>query len=391
MTLSEMILMAMPLVWFLWSLFILKPAGTLKFILGWAVLLTGCLALSFFMNQNLSKVMGGQWAWSDALYYGWQLFSFVTILQIIKKVFELALRRMIRWPLNESVRKVLTGCVLYSVLIIIIIPFFLGMTSIHRVKIGDVVNPETALAIAYDDVSLKTRDGLNIKGWFVPADSDKAVIIAHGLGANKSNFLGTVDMWHQLNVNVLIFDFRGHGMSDGHTVTFGYRERLDVMAGLNYLIETKKFTADKIIGYGVSFGGAAMIHAANEMRVFHKIIIDSSFASLDDMADTIVAGEAIIPVFGRKFFKEIGLFFIRMAVGFDIREHSPENIVGRLDGTPLLLIHGKGDPLIHWKQTQRLYEKAGNPKQVVFLETQGHFGTMNDASYVEIIRGFVAN
>ncbi len=279
----------------------------------------------------------------------------------------------------------------YIFLFIVMVPFFLAMTSIHRIKIKDAFNPKTELGITYEDVSLKTKDGLNIKGWFVPADSDKAVIIAHGLGANKSNFIGTVDMWHQLNFNVLIFDFRGHGMSDGHTVTFGYKERLDVMIGLEYLMKSKKFLPEKIVGYGVSFGGAAMIHAANEMRVFHKIIIDSSFASLDDMADTIVDGESIIPVFCRKMFKEMGLFFIRLDVGFDIREHSPENVVGRLAGTPMLFIHGKGDPLINWEQTQRLYEKAGGPKKVVFLETQGHFGTMNDASYVDIIRGFVVN
>ena len=180
-------------------------------------------------------------------------------------------------------------------------------------------------------------------------------------------------------------------MSDGHTVTFGYKERLDVMAGLKYLMERKKFTPDNIIGYGVSFGGAALIHAANEMRVFHKLIIDSSFASLDDMANRIVDGDAIIPVFCRKLFKEMGLFFIRLDIGFDIREHSPENIVGRLAGTPLLFIHGKGDPLINWKQSKRLYEKAGQPKQVIFLSTQGHFGTMNDAGYVNIVRSFIDN
>ena len=292
---------------------------------------------------------------------------------------------------SERIRKALITCACYIVLFITMVPFFLAMTSIHRVKIKDAFDPKTALGIVYEDVSLKTKDGLNIKGWFVPADSDKAVIIAHGLGANKSNFIGTVDMWHQLNFNVLIFDFRGHGMSDGHTVTFGYKERLDVMAGLEYLMKNKKFPPEKIFGYGVSFGGAAMMHAANEMRVFHKIIIDSSFASLDDMANTIVDGETIIPVFCRKMFKEMGLFFIRLDAGFDIREHSPENIVGQLDGTPMLFIHGTGDPLINWEQTRRLYENAGDPKQVVFLGTQGHFGTMNDASYVDIIRGFVAN
>lgn len=391
MSISELFFITVPIAWLLWVLFVVKNESPAKFLFQWGILLIACLVLSYFMNQRLSGMMGGRWAWGEVVYYGWLLFAFFAIFRIFRKILESILPKMIHRPFNEKIRKRIIKSAYYLILFVTVIPFFLAMTTIHRAKIGDAFNPKTELGIAYEEVSLRTKDGLNIKGWFIPAQSDKAVIIAHGLGANKSNFIGTVDMWHQLNFNVLIFDFRGHGRSDGHTITLGYKERLDVMAGLNYLMKQKKFTQDKIIGYGVSFGGASMILAANEMRVFHKMIIDSSFASLDDMANTVVDGEVIIPKFSRSLFKEIGLFFVRLDLGFDIRDHSPENIVGHLAGTPILFIHGKGDPLINWMQTKRLYERAGDPKQVVFLETQGHFGTPNDSRYMEIIRTFVEN
>jgi fermentation-respiration switch protein FrsA (DUF1100 family) len=391
MTISEAVLLTIPLVWLPWEIFVSKDMSAFKFLLRWTLLLAGCLMLSFFMHQKLAKMMGGEWTWGDAIYYGWLLFSFFAILQIVKKQLGRALGKLIRWPANEKMRKAFVLCTYYLLLFITMIPFFLAMTTVHRVKIADAFTPETALGVEYKDVGLKTQDGLTLKAWFVPANSGQAVIIAHGLGANKSNFIGTVDMWHQLGFNVLIFDFRGHGMSAGHTVTFGYRERLDVLAGLKYLTEKEGFTPDRIVGYGVSFGGAAMIHAASEMKHFHKIIIDSSFASLDDMADTIINSEPIIPVFFRKLFKELGLFFVRLDTGVDIREHSPERVVGQLAGTPLLFIHGKGDPLINWKQTERLFARAESPKKSVFLETDGHFGTMSDPGYVAMIGAFVAD
>lgn len=391
MTISETGLLSIPFVWLVRELVVSKKPAVFKFLIRWMLLLAGCLLLSLFMHQKLAQMMGGDWTWVDALYYGWLLFSFFTILQIVKKELGRALNTLIRWPANEKMRKALILCIYFLLLFIIMIPFFLAMTTVHRVKIVDAVNPETVLGVEYKDVELRTKDGLTLKAWFVPANSDQAVIIAHGLGANKSNFMVTVDLWHQLGFNVLIFDFRGHGMSDGHTVTFGYRERLDVLAGLQYLMEKEGFTSDRIIGYGVSFGGAAMIHAAGERNHFRKIIIDSSFASLDDMADTIINSEPVIPVFFRKLFKELGLFFVRLDMGFDIREHSPEKVVGRITGTPMLFIHGKGDPLINWKQTERLFSRAENPKTVVFLETDGHFGTIADAGYADLISAFVAD
>ena len=389
MSISEWVLVFMPIVWLCVGVFIGRQDSSQKIALKWPLLLVASLVFSFFWVSRLSDMLGGRWSWREVVYYAWLLAAFFSVLQIYKMVLKGLLENLLRWPANEGLRKIIQKVIYYVILFVLAIPFFLAVTSIHRVKIGDGNTPKTAWGYAYEDVALKTSDGLHIKGWFVPAGSDKAVIIAHGLSANKSNFLGTVEMWHELGYNALIFDFRGHGMSEGHTVTFGYEERRDVIAAAKYLLKDKKFISEKIIGYGVSFGGAAMIQAAKEMPIFHKLIIDSSFANLGDMADMIVDGQVVVPSFCRKLFKEIGLFFVRLDLGFDIREKSPENAIGDLAGIPILLIHGKGDPMISWHQTERLYERAKNPKQVVFLETQGHFGTPNDPSYIDIIRAFI--
>ena len=188
MSTSELVLTVIPVAWFLGATYFIPRHEKLKFVLRGGAFLIACLALSYFLHLKLSQMMGGQWVWGDVAYYGWMLFSFFTILQIFKKASDLALRRLIQWPRNEKIRKALVTCICYVVLFVTMIPFFLAMTSIHRVKIGDAFNPRTEMGVVYEDVSLRTEDGLNIKGWFIPAISNKAVIIAHGLGANKSNF-----------------------------------------------------------------------------------------------------------------------------------------------------------------------------------------------------------
>ena len=131
-----------------------------------------------------------------------------------------------------------------------------------------------------------------------------------------------------------------------------------------------------------------MIHAARETQQFHGLIIDSSFGSLDRMASKIIEGQAIIPGFFRKLAKDMALFFAQSDLGFNLQQYSPEHAV-RLLNLPILFIHGKGDPLIPWTETQQLYVNAREPKQLVFFNTEGHYGTLFDPNYLEIIRKFL--
>lgn len=388
MTISELFFIFVPLVWLGLSLFVIKDEPAKKCLVRWSMFVAVCFEVGMIMVYQDGHMMGGKWSWAEGFYYGWFLVGLFTVFLIFKKYLLWGLNKTIIWP-KSTFRAVIIKVLYYLFLFIFTVPFILAMTSVHRCKVTDDLNPKTALGLEYENVSWKTMDGLNIKGWFIPAHSNNAVLIAHGLGANKSNFIGTAELWHHLGYNVLIFDFRGHGESDGHTVTFGYRERLDIIGGWDYLTRVKGFSPDRIIGYGVSFGGAAMIHAENQIHGFHKLIIDSSFASLDDMATHIIEEEPVVPPFLRKGFKEIALFFIRLDVGFDIRARSPENVIGNLTGTPIIFIHGKGDPLVPWEQSQRLYSRLGQPKEIFILNTQGHFGTFSDKRYEGIISSFL--
>lgn len=249
----EMFIMSFPIFWISGESLYGKRNNLHRRFLSWLLLGAVCFSLSLVMIWKLSALMGGAVLWPEVVYYGWFLFALFVIVRAVKHCLLNFLENICFLCFSKKVRLLLSRIVAFPILLILAVPFFLAETTIHRPKVSNVMNPQKTLGYRYSEVTLKTRDHLKIKAWYIPANSQKAVIIAHGLGANKSNFIGTVDLWHSLGFNVLIFDFRGHGNSDGHTVSFGYRERYDVLAGLEYLMNERKFLPSHIWGYGVSF------------------------------------------------------------------------------------------------------------------------------------------
>src|SRR5262249_30267548 len=136
---------------------------------------------------------------------------------------------------NDSryLRRLLLAALPPILLVPLVLPYVQAALFIYRFKVPNPYSTQELLERDSEEVEFGTEDGLTIRGWFLPAKSgcpSRTLIICHGLGANRSNFLPYVQVGDALGANVLIFDFRGHGDSDGHTVTIGYKEKLDVLA-----------------------------------------------------------------------------------------------------------------------------------------------------------------
>lgn len=352
------------------------------------VLLLSVIAVGMFLY--LEKLIFGKVIWGEVFLAVYFLISVGIVIVLAKFLARLAVRLLSQKVKIQYVQKGIywTGISLFW--IFIILPFMLETFALHRPKIGDRLNPTTALGLSYENTYFKTKDDVLLHGWFIPAQSDKAVIIGHGLGANKSNFLIVADFWHSLGFNVLIFDFRGHGQSQGHTISLGYKERLDIQAGLDYLSRRQDVNLGRIIGYGVSFGGAAMIQAAAEDLRLQAIIIDSAYASVDSMALQTVERIGFVPPFLVKIIANIGLSMASLECGFDLQAFSPERAMAKIK-QPVLFLHGKKDTLISWKESEKLFASAHEPKFLHYFETEGHYTTMNDPNYKMIVSNFLEN
>jgi hypothetical protein len=123
-------------------------------------------------------------------------------------------------PRSEAAVRWASLCVLTA----LVTPYLIALTYVHRFKMPNVAAPDEVTGRAYEDVAFTSADGLTMRGWFFRAarrESDRTVLICHGLGLNRSAFLSYLKVADALDAHALIFDFRGHGDSDGRTVTLG--------------------------------------------------------------------------------------------------------------------------------------------------------------------------
>jgi pimeloyl-ACP methyl ester carboxylesterase len=169
--------------------------------------------------------------------------------------------------------------VLIVLSVLIIISLWGFYSSIRPPKIISSITPRD-LKMDYEDVWFKTADGLTLRGWYIPCakETQKTLILLHGYPADKGNILPALAFLH-VDFNLLLFDFRYLGKSEGSYSTAGAKEVEDLLAAIQFL----KGRGVKEVGvWGFSMGGAVALMAMNpEIRA---VISESSYASLAAMA-----------------------------------------------------------------------------------------------------------
>jgi alpha-beta hydrolase superfamily lysophospholipase len=195
----------------------------------------------------------------------------------------------------------------------------------------------------------------------------KAIVIAHGFtsGKNEVQQVRLAEEFAGGDWDVISFDFRGHGESGG-TCTFGQEETRDLKAVLDYANE--KYEKVGLIGF--SMGAATSIIEVSEHKNADAVIAVSPYADLKP--DSKIGGNSklVQSLFGR--------LLIRLMTGVRVAAESagkrmmPIGSVQDLSPIPLLLIHGDKDPIVHIKHSERLFEKAGQPKKLLILRGGKH-------------------
>lgn len=193
-------------------------------------------------------------------------------------------------------------------------------------------------------VSIRTPDGLTLSGRYYHAKDGAPLAIGfHGYRSCwLTDFCGGADIAFQMGHNVLLIDQRAHGKSEGRTITFGIKERLDLLCWIEYAVS--QFGPDvKILLYGVSMGGATVLMASGlDLPDNVKgIVADCPYsAPLDIILE--VGRQMNYPV---KLIRPFVILGAKVYGGFDVRESSAEEAV-RNAKVPILIIHGADDDFV---------------------------------------------
>lgn len=253
----------------------------------------------------------------------------------------------------------LIGPARFCAVVFVFAPLVIG-ALVHRIKIGNASDLGYYADLPIENVSFETEDRLTLSGWFLPEEGSNAtVVICHGSGANKGNFIDFLALFHTQGYSGLIFDARGHGDSDGHTSTFGLFEVRDVRAAVDWLKSERADYASHVYGLGSSMGAMTLVRAAAQDERIEAVVLDSCFASAPSLARQHAER---VPILG-PVLANIVMASMSLHAGGSLWSIDGCEAIAAIAPRPVLLIHGKDDFVIPPNNMDALFDAAGEPKQ----------------------------
>jgi len=133
-------------------------------------------------------------------------------------------------------------------------------TNPPHIPTGD-EKPE-GVGLSAREVEFLSSDGVELGAWYVPSTNGATVILRHGAGSTGSDVLAHAAALVNHGYGVLVTDARGHGMSGGRGMEFGWYGDLDIAAAVTFLRGQPDVDSDRIAVLGLSMGGEEAIGAA---------------------------------------------------------------------------------------------------------------------------------
>ena len=149
---------------------------------------------------------------------------------------------------------------------------------------GAIDQTPAEFGLAYEDVRFRADDGVALDGWWIPAEPDEGtILLLHGYAKTRLEVLPHAEYLHEAGYNVLLFDWRAHGRSEGAFTSLGYHERRDLRGAVDEALRR----SDAPLGaLGYSMGAAtAILGGADDLRIA-AVVVDSPFATIEASLDT---------------------------------------------------------------------------------------------------------
>ena len=210
----------------------------------------------------------------------------------------------------------------------------------------------TPQSVGLDYEELNLPGGVN--AWFVPhPDARFTLLFCHGNAGNISHRLESLEIFHALGLNTLIFDYSGYGKSTGQPSEAATYE--NAAAVWNYLTQTRGIEAHRIVVFGRSLGSGVATWIG-EQHAPGALVLESPITSVPDM--------------GRDQYPFLPVRWLA-------RIHYDNLARIRSIRVPLMILHSPDDRIVGYEHGQRLFEAANEPKRFAVLE-----GGHNDAFLV---------
>lgn len=239
-------------------------------------------------------------------------------------------------------------------------------------------------------VQTTSYDGLKLSGRYYHQSDDAPLCICfHGYRGSAIFDMSIMGQFLQNEgYNVILVDQRAHFHSGGHTITYGIRERRDVLSWIKYANE--RFGSDKpIYLFGISMGATTVVMASglNLSDNVKMICADCPFSSPRD----------IIYYVAKRWYKFPNLLWALIRASALVYGHLiiPRNITAanavKNTNKPILLIHGEADYFVPKEMSEKI--KQSNPDCVELHTFPGAYHGVSyfadPERYISIVRDFI--
>jgi len=262
-----------------------------------------------------------------------------------------------------------------------------GMRMLTQRRTPDVPTSPTDHGLEYEDVAFPSQDGLTLRGWFIPAVPARGtVVFCHGHAGSMDPDLKYAPPFHARGYNVLMFDFRAHGRSDGEQVSMGSLEQLDLLGAIDFLCERG---IERVGVVGFSMGARVAMSAAPQTEAIVAIVSDGGPATLLE-AVSANTQERGLPRFLAGPVARLTLWLAGWAIGQSLAEADAVHWVSRIAPRALLLVHGGRDPYVPTAAVEALFAAAGEPKELWIVPEASHRSVdrHRPQEYLERVIGF---
>lgn len=237
---------------------------------------------------------------------------------------------------------------------------------------GQAESNEWLKSIDYKEVSVTSDDGLVLKGVLLRANkpTENTVILVHGYKATWQS-MGFYARYYleDKNYNVLMFDQRAHGTSQGDIITFGYKESRDLVCWIELVLDYIGLNS-QIILHGVSMGGATVLMASalDLPKQVVGVVSDCAYSSYDKQLNEIMYQDYKLPGFP---LVNVAMLYAKFLTKCDHIRYSPLTAVKKAK-LPILFIHGEKDSLVPFYMVTRLFNACVSEKTLLAVPLADH-------------------
>jgi uncharacterized protein len=220
------------------------------------------------------------------------------------------------------------------------------------------------------NISFKSSDGLNLSGVYIKGSEKATIILLHGYGRCKEQMLPQASFLNKAGFNILMFDFRASGESEGKYITFGQKEQGDLVGAVEYLKNRGDVDMTKIGLLGFSMGGAVALMKSGDLPAIKAIVINSTYAHFKS-----VIWQNFHDYFrGLPFFPlgYVVLWVIKYRTGIYFPVINPIKYLHTLKARPLMIMHGAHDKKIPVKDAFEMYQQAPWLKEFWLVKEAAH-------------------